>query len=286
MRYIILAFGLALLTVSCSKKEVGTGDTPGGDSLAAVSYMDVSYGEDNKQRLDVYLPANRNDKTRLLVIAHGGGWSGGDKSDFDSYISEFQKRLPHYAFANVNYRLATQTTNHFPTQENDINSAIKYLKDNVDEYKISTDFVYLGISAGAHLLMLQGYKHSDVLQPKGIVSFFGPVDLQQLYVDSDSSIPVILRTIMNSTLDKNPLLFQESSPINYVTSSSAPTLMLHGDQDRIVPVQQAYLLRDKLIDAGVTNKLVVYPGQGHGWIGNDMTDSFNQAEAFIKGLEN
>jgi acetyl esterase/lipase len=248
--------------------------------------MDVSYGEDNKQRLDVYLPANRNDKTRLLVIAHGGGWSGGDKSDFDSYISEFQKRLPHYAFANVNYRLATQTTNHFPTQENDINSAIKYLKDNVDEYKISTDFVYLGISAGAHLLMLQGYKHSDVLQPKGIVSFFGPVDLQQLYVDSDSSIPVILRTIMNSTLDKNPLLFQESSPINYVTSSSAPTLMLHGDQDRIVPVQQAYLLRDKLIDAGVTNKLVVYPGQGHGWIGNDMTDSFNQAEAFIKGLEN
>src|SRR5687768_18591269 len=119
MRYIILAFGLALLTVSCSKKEVGTGDTPGGDSLAAVSYMNVSYGEDNKQRLDVYLPANRNSKTRLLVIAHGGGWSGGDKSDFDSYISEFQKRLPHYAFANVNYRLATQTENHFPTQAKD-----------------------------------------------------------------------------------------------------------------------------------------------------------------------
>lgn len=287
MRYILLAFGLALFSVaSCSKKDVGIGDTPGADSLAAVSYLNVSYGDDPKQRLDVYLPANRGERTRLLVIVHGGGWSGGDKSDFDSYISEFQKRLPHYAFANVNYRLASQQANHFPTQENDINAAIQYLKDKSDEYKISTDFVYLGISAGAHLVMLQGYKHNDVVQPKGIVSFFGPVDLQQLYINSDSSIPVVLRTIMNATLEKNPEIFQQSSPINFVSASSAPTLMLHGDKDRIVPVEQAYLLRDKLVESGVMNKLIVYPGQGHGWIGDDMMDSFNQVEAFIKGLEN
>jgi dipeptidyl aminopeptidase/acylaminoacyl peptidase len=119
-----------------------------------------------------------------------------------------------------------------------------------------------------------------------LVSFFGPVDLQQLYVNSDQSIPGVLRTIMNTTLTANPDIFKESSPINYVTSNSAPTLMLHGDKDPLVPIEQAYMLRDKLLDVGVTNKLVVYPGQGHGWIGDDLIDSFNQVEAFVKGLQN
>ena len=165
-------------------------------------------------------------------------------------------------------------------------SAITYLKSKTGDYNISTDFVFLGISAGAHLALLQGYKHSDILQPKGIVSFFGPVDLEQLYVNSDQSIPVVLHNIMNATLQENPNLFKEASPINYVTSSSAPTLMLHGDKDNLVPLEQAQMLQNKLIDLGVMNKLVVYPGQGHGWIGEDLIDSFNQVEAFVKGLQN
>ena len=113
----------------------------------------------------------------------------------------FRKRLPGYAFANLNYRLVKESGNYFPTQENDVNSAITFLKNKSAEYKISQNFIYLGISAGAHLALLQGYKHSDVLQPKGIVSFFGPVDLERLYVNSDKSIPDQLKFIMNATLD-------------------------------------------------------------------------------------
>jgi acetyl esterase/lipase len=288
MRYINLALGLALLISSCTKSDVGKGVTTSNDSLPAVSYLNQSYGTDGEQKLDVYLPALRSSKTRMLIIIHGGGWSSGDKSDFDSYIGEFQKRFPYYAFANLNYRLAKETGNYFPTQENDIQAAIQYLKNKTSEFKISNDFVFLGISAGAHLALLQGYKHSDELQPKGIISFFGPVDLQLLYTDanSDKSIPYVLKSIMNTTLEGNPDIFQQSSPINYVNSSSAPTLMLHGDADKLVPVDQAYMLRDKLVELGVTNKLVVYPGQGHGWIGADLTDSFNQVETFIRGLEN
>jgi acetyl esterase/lipase len=286
MRYSILALGLALLVSYCSKKDIGKGEPSGIDSLPEVSYLNLNYGDDAQQKLDVYLPAERGAKTRMLIIIHGGGWTAGDKSDFDSYITEFQKRLPGYAFANLNYRLATTTGNYFPTQENDILAAVTYLKNKSADYHVSSDFVLLGISAGAHLALLQGYKHNDVLQPKGIVSFFGPVDLQQLYVDSDNSIPVVLRTIMNTTLTANPDLFKESSPINYVTAASPPTLMLHGDKDELVPIGQAYMLRDKLLDLGVTNKLVVYPGQGHGWIGDDLLDSFNQVEAFVKGLQN
>lgn len=284
MRIFNLVLGLALLLSACKKNDVGRGESP--DTLPATTYMDLSYGDDPSQKMDVYLPENRNENTRLLVIIHGGGWSGGDKSDFSSYITEFQRRLPGYAFANLNYRLVTTTGNYFPTQENDVNAAIQYLKGNTAAYNISENFVYLGISAGAHLAMLQGYKHNDVLQPKGIISFFGPVDLQRLYVESDSSIPYVLKTIMNSTLESNPDIFFQSSPINFIKEGSASTLILHGDADEIVPVEQAYMLQTKLDESGVYNKMVIYPGQGHGWVGDDLIDSFLQVESFVKGLEN
>lgn len=284
MRYFSLVLGLALLVSSCSKNDLGgNGDR---DSLEATSYLNLSYGEDNQQKLDVYLPANRNPKTKTLIIIHGGGWSGGDKADFNSYITEFQKRLPTYAFANLNYRLVRQSGNYFPTQENDIRAAVEYLKSKAADYNISTEFVFLGISAGAHLAMLQAYKHSDVVQPKALINFFGPVDLQQLYINSDSAIPNVLRTIMNSTLDGNPDIFYQSSPLNYVTASAPSTLIMHGDADKIVPLEQAYMLKNRLDELGVSNKLVVYPGQGHGWIGDDLIHSFNEVETFIEGLEN
>lgn len=288
MRYLyFLVFGLVGIFSSCKKNDISAIGSPAkSDSLAAVNFLDVSYGNNAQQTLDVYLPANRNEKTRLVIIIHGGGWSAGDKKDFNNFIAEFQKRLPGYALANLNYRLVTADGNYFPTQENDINSAIQFLKSKTNDYSISQDYVYVGISAGAHLALLQGYKHSDVLQPKGIVSFFGPVDLERLYKNSDASIPDQLKYIMNATLDVDPNIFYESSPINFVTPRSAPTLMLHGDKDMLVPIEQAFMLQHKLDENGVFNRLVVYPGQGHGWEGTDLTDSFFQVEAFIKGLAN
>lgn len=259
---------------------------PEKDSLQWTTYNDVSYGNDEQQKMDIYLPSIRNSKTRTLIIIHGGGWFQGDKSEFNSYVSEFQKRLPRYAYANFNYRLAKHNGNYFPTQENDIKTAIGFLKNKALDYNISTDFILFGMSAGAHLALLQGYKHSDVVQPRGIISYFGPADLQQLYKNPDSAMSVFLKATMNATPDGNPGIFAESSPVNFVTSRSAPTLMLHGDKDRIIPIEQAYILRDRLVGVGVINKLVIYPGQGHGWSGDDLNNSFQQAEDFIKGLEN
>jgi len=271
---------------SCKKNDVSSVQQTKVDSLPSASYLDVSYGNDAQQKMDVYLPAKRNERTRLVIIIHGGGWSAGDKSDFTNFINEFQNRLPGYALANLNYRLVTANGNYFPTQENDILSAVEFLKSKTKDYNISQDYIFVGISAGAHLALLQGYKHNDVLQPKGIVSFFGPVDLERLYDNSDASIPDQLKFIMNATLEANQNIFFESSPINYVTDKSAPTLMLHGDKDVLVPIEQAYMLQQKLEANGVFNKLIVYPGEGHGWTGDDLSDSFLQVESFIKGLAN
>lgn len=285
MRNLILITGLCLLFFSCSKSNLSEGKGTNNDSLAATTHLDVAYGEDTQQKLDIYLPAMRDTHTRLVIVIHGGGWSAGDKSDFTPFIAELQRRMPNYAFANLNYRLATKTGNYFPTQENDITAATEFLKNKASSYVVSKEFIILGISAGAHLGMLQAYKHQNVLKPVGMVSFYGPVDLPRLFVNSDPSIPWTLKNITNATLQTNPTIFTESSPINYVTSAAPPTLLLHGDADTLIPLEQATMLHEKLDGLGVRNNLVIYPGEGHGWEGDNLTDSFNKVELFIKSLE-
>lgn len=284
MRSLILITGLCLFFLSCSKSNLS--DTGGKtDSLAATSYLDVAYGEDAQQKLDIYLPAMRDTHTPLVIVIHGGGWSAGDKTDFTPFIAELQRRMPGYAYANVNYRLATKSGNYFPTQENDIASAVKFLRDKASSYVLSRDFIIIGISAGAHLGLLQAYKHPDVLKPVGMISFYGPTDLTRLFVNSDPSIPWTLKSITNASPETNPSIFSESSPVNYVNADAPPTLLLHGDADTLIPLEQATLLHDKLDAMGVRNNLIVYPGAGHGWEGDQLTDSFNKVEAFIRSLE-
>ncbi len=70
MRYLILALGLSFSIVSCSKGDnKGTEQQP----IAAETYIDLSYGTDSKQKLDIYLPESRTSKTRTLIVIHGGG---------------------------------------------------------------------------------------------------------------------------------------------------------------------------------------------------------------------
>ena len=90
-------------------------------NLPAKSILNVSYGEDTAQRMDIYLPANRSfHSTKSIVLIHGGGWNSGSKNDFVTYIDSFQKRMPDYAIFNINYRLSAAPANIFPTQENDV----------------------------------------------------------------------------------------------------------------------------------------------------------------------
>jgi acetyl esterase/lipase len=282
MHNILLIVGLAVMAGSCSKSSDANEPDP---SVSTASTMkDVSYGADSKQKLDLYLPANRtSNSTPLLVIIHGGGWSGGDKSLFDSYITQFQQRLPNFAFANLNYRLVSMNMNKFPTQENDIKSAMKFLMDNTEKYQFSRDVVILGISAGGHLGMLQGYKHHDVVKPKAIVSFFGPVDLIDLYKNPvDSIMPPILQTITGYSLAQNQTVYRDASPIFFVDENSPPTMLLHGGKDHLVPLRQAYMMRDKLAEKKVRNELVYQPNEGHdGWSPAAQTDAFNRIVTFV-----
>src|SRR5256885_2360369 len=108
----LLVFLSLLFFLSCKK-------TTSEPAIPAQTITNLSYGSDSFQIMDLYLPeGHSSDSTRLLILIHGGAWTEGDKTDFNVYIPVLKQRLPGWALANINYRLATSAANHFPTQEN------------------------------------------------------------------------------------------------------------------------------------------------------------------------
>ncbi|MGZ3923583.1 MAG: prolyl oligopeptidase family serine peptidase [Flavisolibacter sp.] len=272
-----LVFFIAVLLVSCKKSD--------SIDRSAKTLTNVSYGTNAAETMDVYLPAGRSmDSTKTIVMIHGGAWVSGDKSDFASFIPVLQQRFPGYAIANINYKLATTTDNHFPTQENDMKAALDYLVQKASDYQLSHNFILLGASAGAHMALLQAYKYPS---PKvlAVVDFFGPTNMVDLYnfYSSNSNDQVLFQLLMSGTPQSNPALYQQSSPINFVTSQSCPTIIFHGTADVVVPLSESVDLKNKMSSLGVRNQMTTYPNVGHEiWPPNIMTDVYNQMEQFLK----
>lgn len=263
---------LAFIISSCKKEEEDK----------AVTMLNVSYGSNAQQKMDVYLPAERSTtNTKVMILIHGGAWNSGDKSDFNAYVDSLKRREPTYAIFNINYRLAN-APDIFPAQEQDVKAAVEFIYNKRSEYLISDKFVLVGASAGAHLALLQGYKYSTPVKPRAIIDFFGPADLVELYNNPPTQlVPLLLNAVTGATPTTNSSLYAASSPINFVTAQSPPTIILHGGADIIVPPAQSVLLNVKLSVSGVTREYVVYPTEGHGWFGSNLTDSFNKIQAFL-----
>jgi acetyl esterase/lipase len=260
---------------------------PEGDtatkSVPARNIMNVAYGKDSLQTMDIHLPEGRSSETtKSLILIHGGGWNGGSKSDFRSYIDSFRRRMPDYAIFNIDYRLVNNG-NIFPSQEIDVKTAIDHIATHADQYQINKNsLVLLGASAGGHLALLHTYKTSDP-RVRAVIDFFGPTDLTTMYRKPWHPMVVYtLQMITGTTPDANIDIYKQSSPVNYVSSSSAPTLIFHGEKDQIVDISQSRILRQKLEKAGVHHEMVVYPGERHGWYGNTLSRSFDKIGAFLE----
>ena len=278
MRFIFL-FSALLFFAAC-KKSVNSSS---GSNQPAVAMIDVSYGSDAKQKMDIYLPANRSiDSTKLIFFIHGGGWNEGDKADFTSSVSYVQTLLPGYAIVNINYRLFANGQNLFPVQENDVKAAAEFVYNKRNEYLVSDKWVFLGASAGGHLALLQSYKYTSPIKPKAVVSFFGPSDLTSLYNSNNPLVSLLLLNVTGTIPSLNPALYQQSSPYYFITAQSPPTLLLHGGAVPLVPPVQSTIVRDKLQSLGVPNQYVFYANDGHGWAGADLLDSFDKIAAFLK----
>jgi len=273
-------FILIIFLSACQRENDGTSVLP------AQTLLNTAYGTDAAQKMDIYLPEGRsNSSTKVMVLIHGGGWSSGDKTDLNIGIDSIKKRLPDYAIFNINYRLASGSVNLFPTQENDVKAAIDFILSKSDEYKISQKLVLLGQSAGAHLALLHGYKNDPGKKVKAVVSFFGPTDLVAFY-NANILYQILLTAVIGQTPAQNLSIYTQSSPVNFVTPQSPPTILLHGGADVVVPPSQSASLAVLLQASGVTQQYVFYPAEAHGWLFPTLTDSFNKIQVFLQANVN
>lgn len=267
-----------IITTSCTKNDAIKSSIQPEETK-----LNVSYGSDSSQRMDVYLPAGRStDSTKVMVFIHGGAWSDGDKKDFNPYVAILKSRLPQYAIFNINYRLANQVANHFPSQEEDVKAAIDYIIKNKDEFGISEKLFLLGASAGGHLALLHAYKYTEPVKVKAVISLFGPTDLADMYYHPlNPYIPFALKILLEGTPVSNASAYTASSPLNFVSGTSIPTLLFHGTADPLVKPSQSINLYNKLQAAGVASEIKIYEGEGHGWSGAILEDTFNKIVSFL-----
>lgn len=233
---------------------------------------DVTYGKagDVELKMDIYHPKTTSGKASpVAMYVHGGGWRAGDKAQGAGAmaISELVKR--GYLVASINYRLAPQYK--FPAQIEDAKCAVRFLRANADKYHLDPKRIGVwGGSAGGHLVALLGTTdasadfegnggHADQSsRVQAVVDMFGPADLT-------FGLGLRLREeVFGASSDQDEVL-KRASPVHYVSKDDPPFLILHGDQDKVVALDQSQRLLDRLKEAGVPATLVVVKNAGHGF---------------------
>ena len=219
-------------------------------------------------QLDFVRPAGEG-PFPLLVLIHGGGWRLGSKTEYAQGQLGFAKI--GFATAAVQYRFAPQ--HKYPAQKQDVQSAIEFLVANKSTYRIDPNRVALmGGSAGGHLALVVGLPATKGYTVRGIINVCGPTDLTTFhstaagdaaltsFVKRDSA--GLLEDLLG-TADRQAAIYREASPVSLVRKDGPPVLTLHGDNDDLVPIEQAEALHAVLKSAGVKETLVRCPGGGH-----------------------
>jgi acetyl esterase/lipase len=272
-----------LLNYSCNSEDSDLNITPTNptpSTVTATALLNVSYGSESDQVYDIYLPQNRTLSTKVMILVHGGGWTSGDKADMNGFVELIQQDLPTYAIVNINYRLASSTNSPFPMQLDDITTIINDLKTKNEEYIISEDYAFLGTSAGAHLSLLWSYAYDTQADVNMVASIVGPTNLtDEAYLNSGDSTIQGFIDLFGAEL-VIPFL-ENFSPFHKVTTAAPPTILFYGGQDPLIPNSQGTDLSDRLMQLGVTHEFTFYPEEGHGWIGQNATDTWTKLQAFI-----
>ena len=159
LKNIIFSSLFLTLFLACSNESADIESPVEPEVIEAYQALNVSYGSDANQVFDIYLPENRTESTKTLILVHGGSWVAGDKADMNAVKVFISALHPNVGIINMNYRLAGINNSPFPMQIDDISAVVEYLSDNTSLLTISDDIGFIGVSAGAHLAMLWSYAH-------------------------------------------------------------------------------------------------------------------------------
>ena len=255
--------------------------------------LDFAQVDGHTLKLDLYLPKNRV-KSPLVVYVHGGAWRAGSREGLP-----LLGLLNHgWAIASVDYRLSGDAK--FPAQIHDIKAAIRFLRAKESAYGYDAKSIAIaGSSAGGHLAALVGVSnghealegdigdHSDVNSSvQAIVSFYGASNLSTILSQSTPhglSIRVpALDLLLGGSPEAEPELAQLASPVVHVDAKDPPLLLLHGDQDPQMPINQSHELEGAYKKAGAPVRFEVVHGGAHGGEHFYTSDQLEGVSAFLK----
>lgn len=241
-----------------------------GTVIKNISYASVNGRE---LKLDLYLP-EEVDKPFLIIWIHGGAWHSGTKDNPPDYLLK-----SGYALASIEYRLSTEAT--FPAMIYDIKAAIRFLRSNAKTYGYRTDKIVIwGSSAGGHLAALIGTTNgnselegnlgnylNESSSVQAIIDFYGPTNFLTIL---DQSTPhginvraPALALLLGKPVEQVEDIAKLASPVYQVDKSDPPILIMHGDQDNQVPVNQSIELKGVYDEKGFDAELVIVHGAGH-----------------------
>lgn len=225
-------------------------------------------------KMDILRPFEQTDKKLPLIIwVCGGAWLTMDRSAHLPNLTYFAKQ--GFIVASIEYRMSNCAN--FPSQLHDIKSAIRYLRANANVYGIdSTRISIMGESAGGYLAAMAGATSTDTSFDVGehlnmsssvnaVVDYYGPVDFtlfsqnrgaSDVYFSPDS-------LLLGYSAAQEPKKAKSASVLTHIGCNSPAYMILHGDEDNIVPYAQSDALFQKLTENGVQVEYYLLEGAGH-----------------------
>lgn len=284
-----LALIVALLTLIASPEI----PLARGFVLPATRVEDVIYGRKfgTALTLDVFTP-RENAKGIGVIFVVSGGWFSAHEVISEKLVEPLVTR-GYTVFAVVH---GSQPRFTIPEILTDMHRAVRFIRHHAADYRIDPDRIGIyGGSAGGHLSLMQGvastegdpkakdpvdrvssrvqavaclYPPTDFLNygrpgenalGRGILeNFQAPFDFHELDRTRNRFVPI-------TDEEKVLAIGRDISPVNHVTADDPPTLIIHGDADKLVPIQQAELFLARLKGASVEGELIVKRGAAHGW---------------------
>lgn len=233
---------------------------PNAQARSALLNLPYVYGGKASQRLDLFIPAALSKPAPLLVWIHGGGWREGDKRGHP--MRAFAEH--GFAIASINYRLTGEAV--FPAQIDDVRAALKWLRAHAIEYGYDSNRIgIIGHSAGGHLSALLGVSSLGDQAVQAVCVLSGPCDMQAMVEAAiDPKRRTAMESLFGTPLKDKVSLIRSASSITQITRESPPFLILHGEQDEVVPVAQAQKFHEALSTQSThPSLLIVLPNTSH-----------------------
>jgi acetyl esterase/lipase len=239
--------------------------------------------------MDVFKPKTSNKKALIWMVS--GGWV----SNVESINPDLAKTFTDRGYTVFEVVHGAQPKFQIPEIIAQVRRAVRFVRANADVYGIDPNEIGVsGASAGGHLsLEIAGLgddgnpSASDPVEKasskvQAVVAFFPPTDFLNWGATGVTPFKIPMMAIFMpafgvtaaSPEDKVKQLGHDLSPVNLINPSFPPTLIVHGDKDPLVPVQQAHLIDDAFDKAKIQHNLVIVPGGGH------------DAKTMIGGLQN